>query len=204
MKNHTVSSTKLVRHSTLIAALASSLVAGCAGTSMGGATPQPVFSQSALPDAIKVPAGHKVLMETVGVGEISYECRAKAATSASPPATPAFEWVFVGPQAKLNLRSGKTIGKYFGPPATWESLDGSKVTGTQVAISPASAGNIPLQLVKANPAQGAGQMVGVAYIQRVATRGGVAPALACDASQLGAKSIVSYQSDYIFWGADSM
>ncbi len=203
MKNHTVSSTKLVRHSTLIAALASSLVAGCAGTSMGGATPQPVFSQSALPDAIKVPAGHKVLMETVGVGEISYECRAKAATSASPPATPAFEWVFVGPQAKLNLRSGKTIGKYFGPPATWESLDGSKVTGAQVAVSPSPAGNIALQLIKANPAQGAGQMVGVSYIQRVATRGGVTPSILCEASSLGQRSIVPYEADYIFWSSVS-
>ncbi|CDS53518.1 FIG00953527: hypothetical protein [Polaromonas sp. CG9_12] len=34
--------------------------------------------QDSLPDAVKVPAGHKVAMETVGVGKITYECRDKA------------------------------------------------------------------------------------------------------------------------------
>ena len=48
---------------------------------------------------------------------------------------------------------------------------------------PASAGNIPLQLVKANPATGNGAMTGVTFIQRVATKGGVAPATACDGQQ---------------------
>ena len=157
-----------------------------------------MFSQSALPDPVKVPDGHKVMLETVGVGEITYECRAKTSSDANPPAS-GFEWVFVSPKAKLNDRRGKMIGKYFGPPATWESLDGSKVSGAQVAVSPAVQGSIPLQLVKANPAMGAGQMQGVTYIQRVATQGGVAPAMACDASRLGHRNIVSYQADYIFW-----
>ncbi len=203
MKNQIVSSTKLVRDSTLIAALVSALVAGCASTPMGGAPSQPSFSQSELPDTVKVPPGHKVLMETVGVGEITYECKAKASPSTSAASAAAFEWVFVGPQAKLNLRNGKTIGKYFGPPATWESLDGSKVTGAQVAVSPSPAGNIALQLIKANPAQGAGQMVGVSYIQRVATRGGVAPSILCEASRLGQRSIVPYEADYFFWSSVS-
>ena len=108
----------------------------------------------------KVPAGNKVAMETVGVGEITYECRDKKDAAGQ------FEWVFVGPDAALNDRSGKKVGRYFGPPATWESIDGSKVTATQVAVAPASAGNIPLQLVKANPATGNGAMTGVTFIQR--------------------------------------
>ena len=44
------------------------------------------------------------------------------------------------------------------------------------AVAPAAAGSIPLQLVKANPAMGSGMALGVSHIQRVATRGGVAPA----------------------------
>ncbi len=103
----------------------------------------------------------------------------------------AFEWVFVGPDAKLMDRSGKVVGRYYGPPATWESNDGSKVTATQLAVAPASAGNIPLQLVKANPAMGMGAMQGVTYIQRVATQGGVAPAAACTAANAGQKQVVS-------------
>ena len=164
-------------------------LAGCSGMGMMA----PKFSQDGLPDAVKVPAGHQVAMETVGVGEITYECRAKAAMAGE------FEWVFVGPKAVLNDRSGKAVGKYFGPPATWESNDGSKLTGAQVAVAPGGAGNIPLQLVKGNAAMGAGAMTGTAYIQRVATRGGVAPASPCGAGAVGQKQIVSYQADYVFW-----
>ena len=115
----------------------------------------------------------------------------------------AFEWVFVGPDAKLVDRSGKVVGRYCGPPATWESDDGSKVTATQLAVAPASTGNIPLQLVKANPAMGMGAMQGVTYIQPVATQGGVAPAAACTAANAGQKQVVKYQADYIIWKAAS-
>ena len=164
----------------------------------------PAFNQSSLPAAVQVPAGQRIAMETVGAGDITYECRAKKDMPS------AFEWVFVGPDAKLMDRSGKVVGRsgkvvgrYYGPPATWESNDGSKVTATQLAVAPASAGNIPLQLVKANPATGMGAMQGVTYIQRVATQGGVAPAAACTAANAGQKQVVKYQADYIIWKAAS-
>jgi len=142
-----------------------------------------------------VPTGNKVALETVGTGTIVYECRDKAAM---PGQT---EWVFVGPKALLADRSGKTVGNYYGPPATWEASDGSKLTGTQLAVAPAGAGNIPFQLVKANPAMGSGAMSGVTYIQRVALKGGAAPATGCDAATKGTRQTVNYQADYIFWKA---
>ena len=157
----------------------------------------PAFNQSSLPATVQVPAGQRIAMETVGAGDITYECRAKKDMPS------AFEWVFVGNDAKLMDRSGKVVGRYYGPPATWESNDGSKVTATQLAVAPASAGNIPLQLVKANPAMGMGAMQGVTYIQRVATQGGVAPAVACTAANAGQKQVVKYQADYIIWKAAS-
>jgi hypothetical protein len=175
-----------------LAALAAAALSACGSAPMMAA---PMFSQDALPDAVKVPAGNKVVLETVGVGDITYECREKKDAAGQ------FEWVFVGPAAVLNDRSGKAIGSYYGPPATWQSSDGSKITATQLAVAPAGAGNIPLQLVKANPASGAGAMMGVTYIQRVATKGGVAPAMACDAAAKGKKEVVKYQADYIFWKA---
>ena len=144
------------------------------------------------PAAVQVPAGHRVAWETVGVGEITYECRAKAGGAGH-------EWVFVGPNAALKGRGGEALGRYFGPPATWAASDGSAVTGAQVAVAPAEAGSIPLQLVKANPATGSGALVGVSYIQRVATRGGVAPMMPCAADGAGRREIVQYQADYIFW-----
>lgn len=149
-------------------------------------------SQAALPEPVRVPDGHRVSMETVGVGDLTYECREK-------PQAGGYEWFFVGPQAVLNDRNGRMVGKYFGPPATWESADGSKVTGTQVAVTSGGAGNIPLQLVKATPAMGKGAMGDVAYIQRLATKGGAAPSLQCDATSKGKREVVKYQADYLFW-----
>jgi hypothetical protein len=166
------------------------LLSACAGAPM-----MKPYDQAMLPAAVQVPAGNKVVMETVGVGEITYECRVKA------NAADQYEWVFVGPDARLMDRSGKQIGRYYGPPATWENMDGSKVTATQLAVAPAAAGSIPLQLVKANPAMGSGAMNGTTFIQRVATQGGVAPAATCSAANSGARQIVKYQADYIFYRA---
>ncbi len=183
----------LSKHLPTVAALAAvAVLSACASRHAMQAKP---FDQSALPAAVQVPAGNAVSLETVGAGTITYECRAKANTADQ------FEWVFVGPDAKLMDRAGKQIGTYYGPPATWQSQDGSKITGAQLAIAPAQAGAIPLQLVKANPAMGDGAMKGVSYIQRVATQGGVAPAKPCNAGAVGSKEIVTYKADYIFWRA---
>ncbi len=160
-------------------------------------TPPParLIDNSALPEAVRAPVGHQQVLASTGNGEITYECRAR-----KDQAT-AFEWAFVAPVASLKDATGQTIGRYYAGP-TWEAKDGSKVSGKQVAVAPASAGNIPLQLVKADPAVGAGAMQGVSYIQRLATRGGVAPSEACDASQTGQRRQVSYQADYIFYAAN--
>jgi len=173
----------------LIAAAVATVLLGACSTMPATSN----YSQASLPAAVQVPAGHKVAMETVAMGELTYECRDKAAM----PGT--VEWVFVGPKASLADRTGKPVGKYYGPPATWEANDGSKVSGTQVAVAPSGAGNIPFQLVKANPAMGSGAMMGVSYIQRVALKGGAAPASGCTMETKGARVVVPYQGDYIFW-----
>ncbi|MGI4849892.1 MAG: DUF3455 domain-containing protein [Janthinobacterium lividum] len=155
----------------------------------------PTFSQASLPATVQVPSGNKVAMETQAEGKILYECRAKATAAGQ------FEWAFVGPDARLMSRNGMSAGKYYGPPATWESNDGSKVTAVQVAVAPGTPGAIPLQLVKGNPAVGAGGMQGVTYIQRVNTKGGIAPATPCVAGKVGEKQMVPYTADYIFYKA---
>ena len=174
----------------VLAVAAALLVSACASGPM-----MKPYDQSMLPGPVQVPSGNRVAMETVGMGSITYECRVKANTTGD------YEWFFVGPDAKLMDRSGKQVGKYYGPPATWENMDGSKVTATQVAVAPAMAGSIPYQLVKANPAMGNGMMTGTTYIQRVATSGGVAPSMPCSAGNIGAKQVVQYQADYIFYRA---
>ena len=181
-----------------VSAVAASAALLVAGGNMGMSGPgmmAPTFNQSSLPPTIMVPPGNKVAMETVGMGDITYECRDKAN---APGMT---EWVFVGPNATLSDRSGKMVGKYYGPPATWESNDGSKLTATQVAVAPSGPTSLPYQLVKANPATGMGAMTGVTYIQRVALTGGVAPTTPCTPMTKGQKQTVKYQADYIFWKA---
>ncbi len=167
---------------------------GMAKPTMGMAAPA-AFNQASLPAAVQVPAGHRAALETNAVGQITYSCNAKAAMAGQ------YEWAFVGPKATVKDRGNQNIGFYFGPPATWAHSDGSVVTGAQVAVAPSSAGNIPLQLVKANPKAQAGAYAETSFIQRVATVGGVAPSLPCSASNVGEKQIVEYSADYIFWKA---
>jgi len=169
----------------LAASLAAAALATLAATAFAAA-----HGGMTVPEPVRVPAGHKVALETVGVGEITYECRAKDGAHA---------WVFAGPDAELRGRDGQRVGRYFGPPATWQAEDGSAITGKQLAVAPGGDGNIPLQLVEANPATGSGKMQGVTHVQRLATRGGVAPAKPCDAGRMGSKEIVRYQADYVFW-----
>ena len=176
-------------------------IAVVATAALAACTSMPMMikvDNAALPEAVRVPAGQKVLMATTGVGELTYECREKKDMAGQ------HEWAFVGPTATLFSADRKTVGKYYAGP-TWEAADGSKVTGKQVAIAPSGPGNIPLQLVKVEPATmttaGNGAMTGVSYIQRLNTQGGVAPSTACDMASKGRRQQVAYQADYVFYGS---
>ena len=174
---------------TVLMIAAAAVLGACASSPM---MMMKTVDNAALPEAVRVPAGQKQTMSTWATGEITYECREKAGMAG------AHEWVFVGPVATLYGADKKMVGKYYAGP-TWEAADGSKVTGKQVAVAPATPGSIPLQLVKADPAMGAGAMTGVSYIQRLNTKGGVAPAMACDAMGKGKRQVVAYEADYVFY-----
>ncbi len=175
-----------MKKTSLMLLLPVALLGACASTPMMTS----MVDNAALPEAVRAPAGSKQTMWTVGAGEITYECREKAAGQ--------YEWVFVTPVATLKNAAGAVVGKYYGGP-TWEANDGSKVTGKQLAVAPSTPGNIPLQLVKADPAMGMGAMQGVSHIQRLKTQGGVAPAAACGMTNKGERRQVAYQADYVFY-----
>ncbi len=174
---------------TLALAAVAATLAGCASQSSRN------FDPETAPEAIRVPAGNRLAFEAVGVGKLTYECQ----QNYDKPTE--FRWVVVGPDAVLSDRSDRVVGKYYGPPATWDNLDGSRVTGTQVATAPGAAGSIALQLVKADPSTGNGAFTNVTYIQRVATKGGVVPPDTCNEMANGTKADARYQADYIFWKA---
>ncbi|MEO6016745.1 MAG: DUF3455 domain-containing protein [Polaromonas sp.] len=158
--------------------------------------PPKEFSQDRLDEQIAVPAGNVVALETTATGLLNYECKANATTAGT------IGWVLVSPQAELVDRTGKTVVKYSGPPATWTHMDGSSVVGTQVAIAPRpGATNLAYQLSKGTPGAGPGVLQNVTYIQRIKTKGGQDLSKACGQADLGSKLTLPYQADYIFWKA---
>ena len=134
-------------------------------------------------------------MKTNAIGELIYECRAKANTMNE------FEWAFVSPKAMPYDMNKTVVGKYYVGP-TWELNDGSKITGKQMAIAPGMAGPIPLQIVKAGNPTGMGFFKDVTHIQRLNTMGGVAPTESCTSIDVGTKKIVPYKADYVFFKAN--
>ncbi|KAB2321344.1 DUF3455 domain-containing protein [Betaproteobacteria bacterium SCN1] len=155
-------------------------------------------SPGTAPDAVKVPDGNAVMMKTFAMGQITYECLEKK------DAPGQFAWTFKIPHAYLYDTDNNPVGRYYGSPkgATWESNDGSRVIGKQLAVTPnaGTPGSIPLQLVQQNGYEGSGAMNKVTFIQRLATVGGIAPAdRVCNAASAGRKELVSYQADYILW-----
>lgn len=177
-------------NSLILSAIVLTTLTACASQSMKS----PMVDNMALPEAVRVPAGAKQAMWTqTQDGRITYECREKSDMAGQ------YAWAFVGPVATLTNGSGKAVGKYFGPPTTWQSTDGSKIGGKQLAVAPNASGNIPLQLVKTEGAMGSGAMSNVTYIQRLKTQGGVAPSASCAMANKGEKKVVDYSADYVFY-----
>jgi hypothetical protein len=150
-------------------------------------------SQKDLPALIQVATGNSLVLETKASGTIEYRC-----SKEQDPLT-TYKWVIVGPRADLSSQSDEKIGEYSGPPARWTHKDGSFVTGSQVAVSPNSSKNIPLQLVKTDVSGGLGALTAISYVQRVNTKGGVAPSKKCTVDNVGEKAEVKYSAEYRFW-----
>ena len=168
------------------------MLAGCAGVE----APPKEYVQDRLDDQIQVPAGNVVALETTAVGVLNYECKANPAMGGN------IGWVLVSPQAELVDRTGKTVAKYSGPPATWTHMDGSSVVGMQVAVAPRPGStNLSYQLAKGTPAATPGAMQNITYIQRIKTKGGQDLSKACTQTDMGDKLTLPYQADYIFWKA---
>lgn len=161
-----------------------------------GAIAQTDSAQKGLPALIQVATGNTLVLETKASGTIEYQC-----SKEKDPLT-TYKWIMAGPKAELTKGSGEKVGDYSGPPARWSHIDGSFVTGSQVAVSPNGSNNIPLQLVKADVSGGLGALTAISYVQRVNTKGGVAPSKKCSADNEGEKTEVAYSAEYRFWKAN--
>jgi hypothetical protein len=159
------------------------LFTGCAATS-------PVAIPS-VPVSLQPPPGAHVYLEALASGVQIYEC------SARPDST--LEWAFKAPEATLSDRAGHPLGKHYAGP-TWEANDGSAVVGVTKARDPGPTTTaIPWLLLEAKSHSGAGTFADTTFVQRVATVGGVAPLVGCDASTLKQQARVPYSATYVFY-----
>ena len=142
---------------------------------------------------LRVPDGQTVLLKALGKGVQIYECMAT-------PADPGkFAWSFKGPEADLTDENGGKVAKHYTGP-TWEANDGSKVVGEVLKKADAPRpGAVPWLLLKAKTNEGTGTFARVAYIQRVDTEGGVAPAAGCDQAHVKSEARVDYAANYYFY-----
>jgi Protein of unknown function (DUF3455) len=164
----------------LLALLSATLVAGAA-VPAGAASKPP-----AVPPEIQVPAGQKVVLDVVGKGVQIYDCN---------PATLA--WTFREPAAVLSGHRRRPVGIHFVGP-TFESFDGSAVVGARPRSVQPDPTAIPWLLLEADANRGDGVLSRVDYVQRLETRGGLAPAGACDPAE-DATVAVPYRARYVFY-----
>jgi hypothetical protein len=164
-------------------ALAAVAVSGAlANAAHAGPTPPTV------PADIQVEAGNKVFALGHATGVQIYACNGTA-------------WTFVAPRANLFDDHGRFRISHFAGP-TWQHLDGSSVVGELVNPAPVE-GAIPWLLLSAkSTSRGAfgNRLAKTTYIQRINTRGGLAPAAeTCNAATAGTQAEVPYTADYFFW-----
>lgn len=154
-----------------------------------GVTASP--AQDAVPAALQPPAGYTVAFTAKAVGVQIYTSTTEAGSTPT--------WTLEAPLAELSGGS-VVIHHYAGP--TWEAADGSRIARdknvpvTTVPATQAKA-DIPWLLIKVSPDSTPGILSKVAYVQRISTAGGVAPA--SPPVRGGTKVGVPYQATYVFY-----
>jgi hypothetical protein len=135
--------------------------------------------------SIQVEAGNYVAYRAFAVGVQRYRWDGTA-------------WVFVEPVATL-YKDAEYTNKdgvhYAGP--TWLANSGGKVVATKVNQCAPDAASIPWLLLKATSNQGPGLFGAVTFIQRINTKGGVAPI--APGTQIGALADIPYTTEYYFY-----
>jgi hypothetical protein len=142
---------------------------------------------SPLCDSLQVPSGNKAGFRLYAVGVQIYRWNGAS-------------WTFVEPVATLYADAAyhEKVGiHYVGP--TWESNDGGKVIATRLTACTPEAAAIPWLLLQTVSTGGPGILSSVTYIQRVNTRGGIAPT--APGSSTGALAQVPYAAEYYFYRA---
>lgn len=164
-----------------------------------------------VPANLEVPTGHRAYLITRAYGTQNQICLPNASSSTG------LAWSFFGPQATgFDARDGQVLTHYLSANPdeagaarpTWQHSKDTSAVWAQVVASSldpdyVEAGAIPwllLQIVGAEEGPtGGDKLTATTYIQRVATVGGVVVSPECYV--LGAKLLVPYEADYVFYRA---
>ena len=180
---------------TTLAVAAAAFTTGCAGDAPLGPD-LPALQAQAGPrtadlgacDSLAAPAGSRLQFHAHASGVQIYRWTGTT-------------WSFVGPSAVLSADAGgrSMVGTHYAGPTgpVWESNAGGKVVGAVLKRCPSDAGAIPWLLLAATPDGGPGIFQRVAFIQRINTAGGNAPAEAGTA--VGEEARVRYSTEYLFY-----
>jgi hypothetical protein len=166
-----------------------------AADSAPGPDKAPAIAVPDVPATLRPPAGQVVYLEALATGVQIYQCMSRADEPSS------YEWAFRAPEAALDDRLGRSLGRHYAGP-TWESLDGSKVVGETEARDPGpNPSAIPWLLLRAKATAGGGTFGQAKSIQRLQTVGGVAPSEPCGATNAKQIARVPYAASYYFYRA---
>jgi hypothetical protein len=156
--------------------------ATAAGAQSAGVTPD-----ANVPEPVRVGPGFRIVASLRGVGKQIYDCNSGGAFTFREPAAGLFT-------------SRAVPAAIHGKGPFWTNFDGSRVDGSGAVSAPAPTDptkNVPwLKLVGTPTPNTTGVFSNVAFIQRIDTRGGVAPAGPCTAPTTVA---VDYTANYVFW-----
>jgi len=153
--------------------------ATAAGAQSTGVTPE-----ANVPAAVQVGPGFKVVASLRGVGKQIYDCNGSTYT-------------FREPAAGLFTSRGVPAAIH-GKGPFWTNFDGSRVDG-RATTPPSSVSpdpkSVPWLKLIGTPTGANGVFSNVAFIQRIDTRGGLAPATCTGTSTIA----VDYTANYVFW-----
>jgi len=172
---------------------AAAVMGSAAGCASGPAQAPPIPLPQDVPAALRAPADQVPYLQVHAVGVQVYECAAKA------DAPGGWAWQFRGPEATLTDASGKTVGRHFAGPS-WASNDGATVVGQVSASAPSpDAGSIAWLLLAIKSHDGQGLLAQTTSVQRLDTKGGVAPPAPCGAANEHLTERVGYTATYVFY-----
>jgi Protein of unknown function (DUF3455) len=185
------------------------------GLGSSPAMAQTVAGEPDVPTDLEVPAGHVLFAQGYAVGTQNYMCLPASGGGVAwkgfaPQATLYVTMLGLQAQLATHFLSANPEEDGLARPTWQHSVDSSKVWGkvSKIVTDPnyVEPGAVPWLLLEAAGKEtgpdGGSFFTQTAYIQRINTSGGVAPATGCtQAGNIGALALVPYTTDYFFYKA---